>query len=104
MEKLAVGPIGKGVVSLEMTVAENIRALAKKTGSDVEDLTVVVLDRPRHDDRDREPAPVGAAVHALRRAVGSRLPNRCGATPSCRFTNTSPSSVNTFSLCASSIT
>src|SRR6478672_9259394 len=45
MEKLAVGKRGKGVVSLEMTVAENIKAFAKATGSKPEELTVVVLDR-----------------------------------------------------------
>src|SRR5689334_18043527 len=65
MEKLAVGPIGKGVVSLEMTVAENIRALAKATGSDVEDLTVVVLDRPRHENLIAEIRETGARVKMI---------------------------------------
>src|SRR5205814_9206409 len=49
MEKLAVGRVGKGVVSLELTVEQNIRALAKAMGSAPEDLTVVVLDRTRHE-------------------------------------------------------
>jgi fructose-1,6-bisphosphatase II len=48
MEKLAVGPAGKGHVSLEQTPTENIKSLAKALKVDTTDLTVVVLDRPRH--------------------------------------------------------
>ena len=49
MEKLAIGPgYPEGVVSLENTAAENIEALAKAKGSAVKDITVCVLDRPRH--------------------------------------------------------
>jgi fructose-1,6-bisphosphatase II len=48
MEKLAVGPAGRGIVSLEMSLEENIEALASAKGEHVDDLTVVVLDRPRH--------------------------------------------------------
>src|SRR5437762_2662302 len=49
MEKLAVGPAGRGVCSLEMSVEENIEALAHAKSERVDDLTVVVLDRPRHE-------------------------------------------------------
>jgi fructose-1,6-bisphosphatase II len=48
MEKIAVGPIGKGIVSLELSVEENLRALASVKRVKVEDLTVVILDRDRH--------------------------------------------------------
>src|ERR1051325_3539290 len=48
MEKLAVGPAGRGVCTLEMDLEENIEALAAAKGERVDDLTVVVLDRPRH--------------------------------------------------------
>src|SRR4051795_9699691 len=48
MEKIAVGPIGKGHVSLEMTIEENLRSLASAKRVDVDDLTVVILDRDRH--------------------------------------------------------
>jgi fructose-1,6-bisphosphatase II len=65
MEKLAVGPVGKGVVSLEMTVEENIRALANAMGSDPEDLTVVVLDRPRHENLTAEIRETGARVKMI---------------------------------------
>src|SRR5215216_4700682 len=48
MEKLAVGPAGRGVCSLEMSIEQNIEALAAAKSERVDDLTVVVLDRPRH--------------------------------------------------------
>ena len=65
MEKLAVGPAGKGHVSLEQTPTENIRSLAKGTGRDLEDLTVVVLDRPRHADLIAEIRETGARVKMI---------------------------------------
>ncbi len=48
MDKIAVGPIGKGVCSMEMSIEENIHALARAKGEQVEDLLIVILDRPRH--------------------------------------------------------
>jgi fructose-1,6-bisphosphatase II len=65
MEKLAVGPLGRGVVSLEMTVEENIKALAKAMGSDPADLTIVVLDRPRHEKLIAEVRETGARVKMI---------------------------------------
>ena len=65
MDKLAVGPEGKGVVSLEKTPQENLRALADAKGVYVEDLTVVVLDRPRHDGLIDEVRKAGARVQIL---------------------------------------
>jgi fructose-1,6-bisphosphatase II len=65
MEKLAVGKGGKGVVSLELSVAENIRALAKAKGMDPADLTVVVLDRPRHEGLIAEIRETGARVKMI---------------------------------------
>ncbi|HKW77564.1 MAG TPA: fructose-bisphosphatase class II, partial [Candidatus Limnocylindria bacterium] len=47
MEKLIVGPPAKGRVDLDRPVAENLRLIAASLNRDVEDLTVVVLDRPR---------------------------------------------------------
>src|SRR3954447_13218268 len=54
MEKIAVGPVGKGVVSLDYSVEENVRALASAKHCDTEDLTVVILERDRHDGIIRE--------------------------------------------------
>src|SRR3954466_9649524 len=46
MDKIAVGPIvGRGVVDIRRSPTENLRAVARKKGVDVEDLTVVILDR-----------------------------------------------------------
>ena len=48
MEKLIVGPSAKHAVSLDAPVSENLRAIARCLERDVEDLVVIVLDRPRH--------------------------------------------------------
>ncbi len=51
MDKIAIGPgYPEGIVSLGKSAAENIKALAAHTGRAVEDMTVCVLDRPRHQD------------------------------------------------------
>src|SRR5262249_47123472 len=47
MDKIACGPEGRGVVDLDRSPAENGRALAEAQGTDVEELAVVVRDRPR---------------------------------------------------------
>jgi fructose-1,6-bisphosphatase II len=65
MEKLAVGPIGKGKVSLELSVGENIRALADAKGGDPDDLTVVVLDRPRHAELIEQIREAGARIKLI---------------------------------------
>ncbi len=65
MEKLAVGPVGKGKVSLEYSVAENVRILADAKGVDVDDLTVVVLDRPRHEKLIAEIRETGARIKMI---------------------------------------
>lgn len=65
MDKLAVGPEGKGVISIDRSPHENLRALAEAKGVYVEDLTVVILDRPRHDRLIAEVRKVGARVQLL---------------------------------------
>src|SRR6516225_2512360 len=49
MEKLVVGPSSKDKVSLDAPVHENLKAIARCLGRSVEDLVVVVLERPRHE-------------------------------------------------------
>src|SRR6202023_4000049 len=49
MEKLVVGPSSKESVSLDAPVAENLDAIARCLERSVEDLVVIVLDRPRHE-------------------------------------------------------
>src|SRR5215217_1774615 len=65
MEKLAVGPEGKGHVSLELSVAENIRALASAKDVDPDDITVVVLDRDRHAGLIQEIRDTGARIKMI---------------------------------------
>jgi fructose-1,6-bisphosphatase class II len=65
MDKLAVGPIGKGIVDLDKPVAENLAALAMAKGVAVKGLTVVVLDRPRHESIVTELRRAGARVKLI---------------------------------------
>ncbi|MDA8393325.1 MAG: class II fructose-bisphosphatase [Actinomycetota bacterium] len=65
MEKLAVGPEGVGVVHLSRTPTENLKALAKAKGTEVEELTAVILDRPRHADLIAEVRAAGARIRLI---------------------------------------
>ena len=62
MEKLAVGPEAAGSVDITAPVAENIRRVAKAKHSNVEDVTVCILDRPRHEQLAREVREAGARI------------------------------------------
>ena len=62
MEKLAVGPEAAGVVDLSAPVAENVRRVAKAKHVDVSDVTVCILDRPRHQDLVAQVREAGARV------------------------------------------
>jgi fructose-1,6-bisphosphatase II len=65
MEKIAVGPVGKGVVSLDQSIKDNLRALASAKRVKVEDLTVVVLERDRHAGIISEVREAGARVKLI---------------------------------------
>lgn len=65
MEKLAVGPDAVGVVDIEAPVAHNINAVAKAKGTVPGDITVVVLDRPRHLDLIKDIREAGAKVRLI---------------------------------------
>jgi fructose-1,6-bisphosphatase II len=65
MDKIAVGPEAKGVIDLEAPVEDNLRAIAKAKGKDLNDLTVVVLDRPRHEKLISEIRAVGARIKLI---------------------------------------
>ncbi len=62
MEKLVTGPEAADVVDIRLPVAENIHLVAKAKGSRPEDVTVVVLDRPRHDRLVEEIRSTGARI------------------------------------------
>lgn len=65
MEKIAVGPVGKGVVDLDKSPTENLKALAKAKGERVEDLTVIILYRPRHEALIQEVRRAGARIRLI---------------------------------------
>ncbi len=65
MEKIAVGPGARGAVDLRKSPTENLRRVADALGKYVEDLTVVVLDRPRHEKLVREIRETGARIKLI---------------------------------------
>jgi fructose-1,6-bisphosphatase II len=65
MDKLVADHHGIGVISMEQTVAENIRELAKAKGKPVGDMVVAVLDRPRHAELIEEIRAAGAGTRIL---------------------------------------
>lgn len=65
MDKIATGPDGHGVVDLDHSPAENLRRLAEARRCYVEDLTVVILDRPRHDTLIEQVREAGARVRLI---------------------------------------
>lgn len=65
MEKIAVGPAAAGRIDITKSVTENLVNVADAKGMDVSDLTVVVLDRPRHEDIIREARSVGARIKLI---------------------------------------
>ncbi|HEY2764806.1 MAG TPA: class II fructose-bisphosphatase [Pseudonocardiaceae bacterium] len=62
MEKIATGPEAADVIDIAAPVAENIRCVAKAKDSDISDITVCILDRPRHDDLVRQVREAGARI------------------------------------------
>ena len=65
MEKIAVGPAGKGAVDLDKSPTENLKALAEAKGQRVEDLTVIILYRPRHEALIQEVRRAGARIRLI---------------------------------------
>jgi fructose-1,6-bisphosphatase II / sedoheptulose-1,7-bisphosphatase len=65
MEKLVVGPSSKHAVSLDAPVAENLRAIARCLERDVEDLVVIVLERPRHEKLIEDIRATGARIRLI---------------------------------------
>lgn len=65
MEKLAVGPQARGAIDLRRSTTENLRSIAGALGREMDDLTVVILDRPRHELLIREVRSVGARIRLI---------------------------------------
>jgi fructose-1,6-bisphosphatase II len=66
MEKIAVGPQGIDVVELDATPTENVQAVAKAKGVSTREISVVVLERDRHNDLIAELREAGAKVNLIR--------------------------------------
>ncbi|HEV2427489.1 MAG TPA: class II fructose-bisphosphatase, partial [Acidimicrobiales bacterium] len=65
MKKVAVGPRGRGAVDVNATPTDNLKELATRLKKPVQELGVVILDRPRHDDLVAEVRETGARVISI---------------------------------------
>jgi len=65
MEKLVVGPSSKDAVDLDAPPADNLKAIARSLGRKVEDLVVIVLDRPRHEKLTADIRASGARIRLI---------------------------------------
>jgi fructose-1,6-bisphosphatase class II len=65
MEKIIVGPSSKGAIDLDAPVRDNLKAIAKCLDRDVEDLVIIVLDRPRHENLIRQIREAGARIRLI---------------------------------------
>lgn len=65
MEKIAVGPEAVGAIDITATPSQNLRWIAKSKGEEVRDLTVVILDRPRHADLIGEIRATGCRIRLI---------------------------------------
>jgi fructose-1,6-bisphosphatase II len=65
MDKIAVGPAGKGVIDINASPTENLERLAKAKGEDVRNITAVILDRDRHTELIAEVRAAGARIRLI---------------------------------------
>jgi len=66
MNKIVTGPEAASVVDITAPAGENVRRVAKAKGVDVSDITVIVLDRPRHEQLLKELRAAGARIRLIR--------------------------------------
>ncbi len=66
MKKIATGPKAKGAIRLEDSVEENIRRVSKAIDKSPEEMTISVLDRPRHDDLIKQIRGIGARIKKIK--------------------------------------
>ena len=65
MEKIAVGPAARYVIDINASVAVNLDRIARVRDARIDDLTVVILDRPRHQEMIRQIREVGARIRLI---------------------------------------
>ena len=66
MDKIAVGEDAAGVIALDAPIADNLAKVAKAKGKDVDDLTAIILDRPRNSRYIEEVRRAGARIRLIR--------------------------------------
>jgi fructose-1,6-bisphosphatase II len=65
MRKMAVGPVARGTIDLRRPIGENVDAIAQAFGRNPNDITAIVLDRPRHHDLIEEIRNAGARIKLI---------------------------------------
>ena len=65
MRKMAVGPVARGRIGLDRPIGDNVRAIADAFGRKPNDITAIVLDRPRHHDLIEEIRSAGARIKLI---------------------------------------
>lgn len=65
MEKIAVGPLARDAIDITASVTTNLQNVARATGATVNELTVIILDRPRHEQIIREIREAGARIKLI---------------------------------------
>jgi fructose-1,6-bisphosphatase II len=65
LEKLCVGPVAAGCVDITLPHAENVHRIAEALRRRVQDITIIILDRPRHEDLIREVREAGARIKLI---------------------------------------
>jgi fructose-1,6-bisphosphatase II len=65
MEKIAVGPSARGVVDINASPTQNLSAISKAVGRPIQELTAVILDRPRHEELIAEVRASGARIRLI---------------------------------------
>src|ERR1700752_764935 len=88
MDKIVVGPSSRGVVDIDAPVKDNLKNIARRLGRDIEDLTVIVLDRTRHKKLITDVREAGARIRLIgdgdlsagifAAGAGTHLPPRTG--------------------------
>jgi fructose-1,6-bisphosphatase class II len=65
MEKIVVGPSSRGAIDIDAPVKVNLKNIARRLGRDIEDLTVIMLDRPRHKKLMEDVRAAGARIRLI---------------------------------------
>ena len=65
MDQLAVGPEAKGVIDIKAPIKKNLKNIASALKKDIDDLTVIILERPRHDDMIKQIRETGSRIRLI---------------------------------------